>query len=84
MMAVRCRADRICPHAKLERLMREFPVGLEVREYGNPGDRNRVGERPHATFTKEYRIEPDAPADHHSRQAFADLLAFFNRHLRVS
>ena len=45
---------------------------------------NRVGERPHATFTKEYRIEPDAPADHHSRQAFADLLAFFNRHLRVS
>jgi dienelactone hydrolase len=84
MMAVRCRADRLCPHAKLERLMREFPVGLEVREYGSPDDRNRVGERPHATFTKEYRIEPDAPPEHHSRQAFADLLAFFNRHLRVS
>jgi dienelactone hydrolase len=84
MLAVRCRADRICPHAKLERLMREFPVGLEVREYGQPDDRNRVGDRPHATFTKEYRIEPDASPDHHSRQAFADLLAFFNRHLRVS
>jgi len=84
MLAVRCRADRLCPRAKLERLMREFPVGLEVREYGNPDDRNRVGDRPHATFTKEYRIEPDAPAEHHSRQAFADLLAFFNRHLRVS
>jgi dienelactone hydrolase len=84
MLAVRCRADRICPRGKLERLMREFPVGLEVREYGNSDDRNRVGERPHATFTKEYRIEPDAAPDHHSRQAFADLLAFFNRHLRAS
>ena len=84
MLAVRCRADRICPRAKLERLVREFPVGLEVREYGHPDDRNRVGERPHATFTKEYRVEPDAPPEHHSRQAFADLLAFFDRHLRVS
>ncbi len=45
-------------------------------------DRNRLGERPHATLTKEYRIEPDAPPDHHSRQAFADLVAFFDRHLR--
>ncbi|MEJ0038225.1 MAG: dienelactone hydrolase family protein [Gammaproteobacteria bacterium] len=84
MMAVRCRADRICPRAKLERFMREFPVGLEVREYGNPDDRNRVGERPHATFTKEYRIEPEASSDHHSRRAFADLVAFFGRHLRAS
>jgi dienelactone hydrolase len=83
MMAVRCRADRICPREKIERLMQEFPVGLEVREYEEPDARNRVGERPHATFTKEYRIEPDAPADHHSRQAFADLVAFFDRYLRV-
>ena len=82
LLAVRCRADRICPHEKLERFVREFPVGLEVREYGNPDDRNRVGDRPHATFTKEYRIEPDAPAEHHSRQAYADLIAFFDRHLR--
>ena len=80
---MRCRADRICPREKLERLLREFPAGLELREYGEPDDRNRVGERPHATFTKEYRIEPDAAADHHSRQAFADLIAFFDRHLRV-
>ena len=64
--------------------MREFPVGLDVREYGNADDRNRVGQRPHATYTKEYRIEPDAPAEHHSRQAFADLVAFFDRYLRVS
>jgi dienelactone hydrolase len=84
LLALRCRADRICPHAKLERLVREFPVGLEVREYGDPADRNRVGDRPHATFTKEYRIEPDAPPEHHSRQALADLVGFFNRHLRVT
>lgn len=84
MLAVRCRADRICPRAKLERFVREFPVGLDVREYGNADDRNRVGQRPHATYTKEYRIEPDAPAEHHSRQAFADLVAFFDRYLRVS
>jgi dienelactone hydrolase len=83
LLTVRCRADRICPREKLERFMREFPVGLEVREYGNPEDRNRVGERPHATFTKEYRLEPDARADHHSRQAYADLIAFFDRHLRA-
>jgi dienelactone hydrolase len=84
MLAVRCRADRVCPREKLERLMREFPVGLEVREYGSPDDRNRAGERPHATFTKEYRLEPDAPPDHPSRQAFADLIGFFDRYLRSS
>lgn len=84
LLAVRCRADRLCPREKLERLQREFPVGLETREYGEREDRNRVGERPHATFTKEFRLEPDASADHHSRQAFADLVAFFDRHLRVA
>ena len=82
MLAMRCRADQICPHDKIERLQREFPVGLEVREYGEPDDRNRLGERPHATLTKEYRLEADALPDHHSRQAFADLTAFFDRHLR--
>jgi dienelactone hydrolase len=82
LLALRCRADRICPAEKLQRFQREFPVGLEVREYGEPGDRNCVGDRPHATFTKEYRLVPDAPADHHSRMALADLIAFFDRHLR--
>lgn len=83
LLAMRCRPDRICPRAKLERLQREFPVGLEIREYAERDARNRLGERPHATLTKEYRIEPNASADHHSRQAFADLVAFFNRHLRT-
>jgi hypothetical protein len=82
LFTLRCRADRICPHAKMERLRAEFPVGLEVREYGEPDDRNAVGERPHATFTKEYRLVPDAAAEHHSRRAFTDLLAFFDRYLR--
>lgn len=82
LLAVRCRADRLCPRAKLERLRREFPVGLEIREYGAADERNSLGGRPHATFTKEYRIAPHAPAEHHSRQAFADLVAFFDRHLR--
>jgi dienelactone hydrolase len=82
LFALRCRADRICPKEKIERLRQEFPVGLAIREYGEPHDRNRVGERPHATFTKEYRLETDANPSHHSRQALADLLAFFNRHLR--
>jgi dienelactone hydrolase len=77
LLAVRCRADRICPRAKIERLQREFPAGLEVREYGSPDDRNLLGERPHATFTKEYRLIDDAPGEHHSRQAFADLVSFF-------
>ena len=82
LLAVRCRADRICPHEKLARLQREFPVGLEVREYGETQSRNRLGDRPHATFTKEYRLEPEASDDHLSRQAFADLVAFFNANLR--
>jgi len=81
LMAVRCRADRLCPAEKIARLRREFPVGLDVKEYGQPQDRNRLGERSHATFTKEYRLEPDAPPSHPSRQAFADLVAFFERHL---
>ena len=82
LLAVRCRADRICPRAKIERLQREFPVGLEVREYGAAHERNRLGERPHATFTREYRIAPDASDEHYSRQAFKDLVGFFDRHLR--
>jgi dienelactone hydrolase len=82
ILAMRCRADRVCPRDKIERLKREFPIGLQVREYGKPDDRNRLGERPHATLTKEYRLETDAPPDHHSRQAFADLVAFFDRYLR--
>jgi dienelactone hydrolase len=81
MLALRCRADRICPQAKIERLRREFPAGLEVREYGAVDDRNALGERPHATFTKEYRLAADASAEHHSRQAFADLISFFRQHL---
>jgi dienelactone hydrolase len=83
LLALRCRPDRICPHAKMARLRSEFPVGLEIREYAHPDARNSLGERPHATFTKEYRIAPDASPDHHSRQALADLVAFFDRHLRI-
>jgi dienelactone hydrolase len=83
LLALRCRADRLCPSEKIARFQREFPVGLEVREYGQSRDRNRLGERPHATFTKEFRLEPDAPPSHHSRQAFEDLVAFFDRHLRT-
>lgn len=81
LLAVRCRADRISPPEKLQTLRDAFPVGLDVREYGDVSDRNRVGDRPHATFTKEYRLEPDASEDHHSRQAYRDLLAFFERYL---
>ena len=84
LLAVRCRPDRVCPRAKIERLQREFPVGLEFREYASPGERNCLGERPHATFTREYRIAPNASPDHYSRRAFADLVAFFDQHLRVS
>jgi dienelactone hydrolase len=83
LLAIRCRPDRICPRAKLDRLQKEFPVGLEIREYAEPGERNCLGERPHATFTREYRIAPNASADHHSRRAFMDLVAFFDRHLRT-
>ena len=84
MLAVRNRADGICPREKLERLQREFPVGLEVREYGEVDSRNSLGERPHATFTKEYRIAPEPADEHPSRQSFADLVAFFERHLRAA
>lgn len=83
LLAVRCRSDRICPRAKIERLRREFPVGLEIREYAQVDDRNRLGERPHATFTKEYRLEPNATGDHYSRRAFADLVEFLERYLRT-
>jgi dienelactone hydrolase len=83
LLSVRCRPDRICPRAKIDRLQREFPVGLEIREYAEAAERNRLGERPHATFTKEYRLAPEASADHYSRRAFADLVAFFDRYLRA-
>jgi dienelactone hydrolase len=82
MLAVRCRADRICPADKLERLRQEFPVGLEVHEYGAPETRNTLDARPHATYTKEYRVAPPEPADHYARQAFVDLVQFLDRNLR--
>lgn len=84
LLSVRCRPDRICPRAKIERLQREFPVGLEIREYAEATERNCLGDRPHATFTKEYRLAPSAAADHYSRRAFADLVAFFDKHLRAA
>jgi dienelactone hydrolase len=83
ILALRNRADGICPREKLERFQHEFPVGLDVREYGDTDSRNSLGERPHATFTKEYRIAPDAADDHPSRRAFADLISFFERYLRT-
>jgi dienelactone hydrolase len=83
ILALRNRADGICPREKLERFQHEFPVGLDVREYGDGNSRNSLGERPHATFTKEYRLAPDAADDHPSRRAFADLIAFFERYLRT-
>ena len=57
-------------------------MGLEVREYAEAHERNRLGERPHATFTREYRIAPDASDEHYSRRALKDLVGFFDRHLR--
>jgi dienelactone hydrolase len=83
LLAIRCRPDRICPPAKVDRLKREFPVGLELREYAEADARNCLGERPHATFTREYRIAADASDDHYSRRAFTDLVAFFDRYLRA-
>jgi dienelactone hydrolase len=82
LLALRCRADRICPPEKLQRMRAEFALGLEVREYGSAGDRNVLGERPHATFTKEYRLASNAAEDHYSKRALADLIAFFETHLR--
>jgi dienelactone hydrolase len=82
LLAVRNRADGICPREKIARLQQEFPVGLDVREYGEANSRNSRGERPHATFTKEYRLAPEPADDHPSRHALADLLGFFERHLR--
>jgi dienelactone hydrolase len=82
LLAFRCRADRLCPADKIERLKREFPQGLEVVEYGSPDDRNSLGERPHALFTKEFRVAPAGGEDHFSRQAFRHLVAFFEQHLK--
>jgi dienelactone hydrolase len=83
LLGVRNRADGICPREKLERLQQEFPVGLEVREYGEVDSRNSLGERPHATFTKEYRVAANPTDEHPSRRAFTDLVAFFERNLRA-
>ncbi len=84
LLAVRCRADRICPVEKIERLQREFPVGLQVEQYGEPDARNVLGDRPHALYTKEFRVAPPGADDHFAPRAFADLVEFFARHLRPS
>jgi dienelactone hydrolase len=76
LMAVRCVADRICPADKMARLQREFPVGLTVHQYGDADTINVAGERPHATYTKEYRLAPPDDPLHYARIAFDELLAF--------
>jgi dienelactone hydrolase len=81
LLAVRCRADRLCPAAKLQRLQQEFPVGLQRHDYGTEQQRNAIGARPHAIYTKEYRLADEADAQHPSRQAYADLLLFLRTHL---
>jgi dienelactone hydrolase len=75
LLTVRCAPDRICPAEKLARLRQEFPVGLTTREYGDPDTINAAGDRPHATYTKEYRLSADDPL-HYSRVAFDELVAF--------
>jgi len=81
LLAIRACADRLSPAARLQRLRTEFPVGLCVREYGELASRNVLGERPHAMYTKEYRLAPDAPEDHWAQRAFADLVEFLKLHL---
>lgn len=76
LMVVRCVADRFCSARRIQRLRREFPQGLTVREYGTSETRNAAGERPHATYTKELRLAPEGDATHYARRAFEDLLAF--------
>ena len=83
LFACRFHADRICPAEKLQRLQQEFPVNLETHEYADEQWRNALGKRPHATFTKEYRVAgEDASVDHPSRIAFDDLLAFLELRLK--
>jgi len=82
MLAVRCAADRLCPPDKLERMQEAFPQGLTVKTYGESGSRNRLGERPHATYTKEFRLMPAGDAEHPARRAFEDLVAFLDSGLR--
>jgi dienelactone hydrolase len=84
LLAVRCVGDRLCPPERLRRLEREFPVGLSVREYGKLSDRNALGERPHATYTKEYRLAPAGDLDHLAHQAFEELVRFLDGGLRTS
>ena len=81
LLAVRCRADRLCPPDRMQRLQQEFAAGLTVREYGGAEDRNAVGQRRHATYTKEYRLAADADEQHPGKQAWSDLLAFLRAHL---
>ncbi|MFM1885663.1 MAG: hypothetical protein RL026_820 [Pseudomonadota bacterium] len=77
LLAVRCAADRLCPPDKLQALAAALPAaGLTLREYGHVDGRNALGQRPHATYTKEFRIADDSPAGVAARQAFEDLLAF--------
>jgi hypothetical protein len=76
LLAVRCAADRHCPPDKLVRLQEAFPSGLTVKTYGAADSRNRLGQRPHATYTKEFRLASEAEADHPARRAFDDLLQF--------
>jgi hypothetical protein len=47
----------------------DTPIADVDEPYGESSDPNVLGARPHATYTREYRIAP-AESDHFARRAY--------------
>ena len=82
LLALRFRADRICPGARIDFLRQTFPSGLETHEIGVDNWRQRNITRPHAVLTEEYDKAQYASSDHPTRFALDRVVSFLSQHLR--
>uniref|UniRef100_UPI003F4974F9 dienelactone hydrolase family protein n=1 Tax=Cupriavidus yeoncheonensis TaxID=1462994 RepID=UPI003F4974F9 len=69
--------DRLCPHARLKRLLHEFGPVAEMVEYPKP---NPSTISPHALMTDEFEDAPNDP-ENSTRIALKRVIEFFDKNL---
>ncbi|WP_415764643.1 dienelactone hydrolase family protein [Pseudomonas sp. ZB1P45] len=70
--------DRLCPHARVQRLQENFPNTGTLHEYDAPADGKN---KHHALLTEEYDKANIPDANHPTRVALQRLVAFLHLHL---
>ncbi len=81
LLAVRFRADRVCPGERVARLTEAYSAQIQVEEYPFPSWVRAIFSPPHALLTEEYDKAKDARPTHPTREALALVCQFLRDHL---